>query len=180
VRRVLSPLVHLVIATLSAGCGSGGPGSSPSAPTEIGSPTPAILTCPPSGCAPLSGSRGVKITVVATTETGGPAPWSYTFSGLAVSGSGTNDTEFGGISPGDLEVAGQMMVRGGLSFTLSRLSTEGLLGDIVANSVQSLEGPVARVTCDGVQYSIGNGGATPQNLRFKFTLDSTTLRSGCR
>ncbi len=156
-----------------AGCG----GSS-TTPTATNT-TPAINSCTPgsSGCPFLQDTRGVTLSVFGTNGSS-QVTWTYTFAGLTVSGTGDKSTSFSGITPGDLEVTGQMTSRGTLGFSVSGAGSN-LPGRPVDNSVQSIEGPGATVTCSGVNYFIGSAGTTPQNFRFKFTLDSTSTQGKC-
>jgi hypothetical protein len=125
----------------------------------------------------LNGTRGIAIKTFAN-DNGAPIPWTYTFAGLTISGSGNADTGFTGLTPGVFEVTGQMTSRGTLSFSLSGLSSN-VPGYVVGNSVQSLEGPGSQVQCIGVSYFIRTGDTIPQTFRFKFTLDSTSTHSVC-
>src|SRR5438093_25675 len=131
---------------------------SPSEPTVINT-TPAVGSCPTpggQGCPPLQDTRGVNLSVFAN-DNGAPIAWIYTFAGITVSGTGNNNTGFTGLTPGDLEVTGQIPVRGGVGFNISQ-SGSNLPGGIVPNSVQNLEGPATQVNCAGIQYFIPFGG----------------------
>jgi hypothetical protein len=164
-------LLAVLAATLLSACS----GSTTSPTATATDTTPAINTgCTTpggSGCPPLNNTRGAEIRVVASNA------WTYTFAGLTVSGNGNNDTLFTGLTPGDLEVDGQIPAVGSVSFTILQAGSN-LTEGIVPHSVQSLEGPVASLSCVGVNYLIGIGGTAPQSFRFKFTLASTA-QSGC-
>lgn len=170
-------VVALLCGAAIGACG-GTTATSPSAPANT---TPAIGSCANpgnAGCPVLSNTRGIRISVFANNN-GVPIPWSYTLDGLTVSGSGNQETGFTGLTPGDLEVTGQMIGRGTVGFSLGGAASN-LPGQLVPNSVQSLDGPGAGVLCNGVNYFLGTAGTLPQSFRFKFTLDSTTTRSsGC-
>jgi hypothetical protein len=157
-----------------------GTGTSPTPSSAVGTTTPAIASCAKpggTGCPPLSNTRGASITVIAS-DNGAPIPWTYVLAGLTVSGNGDNVTGFSGLTPGDLEVTGQMTSRGSFRFFVDRAGSN-LPGGIVANSLQSLEGPGASASCGSVSYFIGTGVTTPQSFRFKFTLDLTSTSPGC-
>lgn len=160
------------ILTVLVGCGKSN--TAPSGPVDT---TPALgAPCTVAGgtimCPPVQNTRGLSFSVYANNS-GAPIAWTYTFAGISVSGTGDKMSTFTGMTPGELEVSGQILERGGMSFTIIGASSN-VPGKPVANSFISLEGPPATPSCAGISYLIPFGGAAPQNFRFKFTLDSTS------
>jgi hypothetical protein len=158
--------------SVAAGSCSKNSEGSPTGPTAVG---PTIessctdLTQSGTAACPAVSSLGVGIRVTALD---GPTriPFSYTFAGLTVTGTGTREVEVIGLAAGDYEIAGPLQQQ--LIFTVIPLALTGVKGGFVPNSIQSLEGPVQQQTCQGVTYQIPAGGTKPQTFRFKFTITS--------
>lgn len=149
-----------MIAALACGGGNGG-GAGPS--------TPAIGPCQSISC--TDNTPGVVFSVNAFTTGVGDGPFTYTFAGIAVSGSGRKTTQFIGLTPGDYEASGQMMTHE-LHFAFNNS------GGFGAQSVQVLEGPVpATLSCNGFEFRDPPPGRPPGNppnasqpASFKFRL----------
>lgn len=77
-----------------------------SAEEDTGPSSPTIGPCQSEMCDDKS--PGVLIQTGAQQQDGGAGPFTYTFAGLTVSGSGYRYTHIVGLKPGDYEVSGQM------------------------------------------------------------------------
>jgi hypothetical protein len=160
------------LTALTSGCNKDGGGSTPTGPTAA---VPTIessctdLTKSGTAACPAVSSLGIGIRVTALD---GPTsiPFTYTFAGLTISGTGTREAEVIGLTAGDYEVSGQLQQQ--LIFNIVPIQMTGVKGGFVPNSVQSLEGPVQQLTCQGVTYQIPAGGAKPQTFKFKITITS--------
>jgi hypothetical protein len=153
--------------------------SSTTAPTQAGG-TAVDSSCPPS-TSPLNCSPATSLTIVvqvSATGASGNGPFSYTINGLTVSGSGTQFTRIVGLSPGTIEVSGQMQTVD-LRFQIGMPPTN-VGGSIPPGSLQNIEGPLGSqggVSSCGVQYFQNPAGA---NFKFRFTLNAAGASDSCR
>ena len=174
----------MVVAWLAAACGGGGDGndsggSSPTGPSDTTTPTAGVsVTVGPCVAEPgFCGGNSPSLSILADSRspqpdgraTGGPpcatCPFSYTFLGHSISGSGRQSTQFLGIGVGNYEITAQISA-GEFYFQF------GGTGGFYSRSIQIVEGPNPIVSCP----SIGSGGATvrfsqaagsaPQTVRF--------------
>lgn len=172
-QRLRLVLISMLIVGASA-CGGGGNGAGPSSPTSPSSPSaPAVdPSCPPtsSNCGPA--------TTLAVTIRVGVAPgtsWSFEVGGLTVSGAGSQATRILGLTPGIVEVSGQLPANLGFHVGIPP-SNAG--GSVPLGSVQSVEGPLSSSTDCSVEYT--RPGNNPVRFRFRFTLNAAGSATGCR
>jgi hypothetical protein len=110
-----------------------------------------------------------------------PGPWSYSIGTLTVSGSSQQHTRIVGITPGAVQVSGQMQTSI-LSFQVG-IPPTNVGGSIPQSSVQNVSGPgavsISGVSCN-IQYS--QSGTTPTSFSFSFTLNAAGAASNasCR
>jgi hypothetical protein len=178
----------LALALFVSACGGGGDGSGgsgPTGPTDTTTPT-AGVSVTIGGCAAepgFCGGNSPSLSILADARSpqpdgraaGGPpcatCPFSYTFLGHSVSGSGRQSTQFLGIRAGNYEITAPLSA-GELFFQF------GGTGGFYVRSIQIIEGPDPIMSCP----SSGNGGArvsfsqaaasAPRTLRFIVTVRS--------
>lgn len=168
-------VISVVLSALTA-CKGGD--KSPVAPTST---TPHIVTdCPDpvqynSASCPTRTAVAMAIRARAVVN-GADVPWSYTFAGLTISGTGSQWTVVEGLSPIDYEVAGQFQQV--LFVEVSPMEAPRVPGQFNPNSFVSLEGPVASRGCKFINYGSPSDTPTPKNFRFKFAFLPQTSPTG--
>lgn len=171
----LGAVISVLLSGLTA-CAGGD--KNPVAPSST---TPHIVTnCPDpvqyhSASCPDRTSPTMAIRARAIVN-GADAPWTYTFAGLTVSGTGEQWTVVEGLSPIDYEVAGQFQQV--LFIQLSPMEAPRVPGQYKPNSIVSLEGSVSSTGCMFINYGSPSDTPTPKNFRFKFTFLAQTSASG--
>ena len=172
-------LMAIVAAAMACSSKNGGGDGNPVAPSST---TPHIVTnCPDptqyhSASCPDRTSPTMAIRAQALVN-GADVPWSYTFAGLSISGTGSQWTVVEGLSVTDYEVTGQFQQQ--INFNLNFLNAPRVSGIYKPNSIVGLEGPVSQTSCLSINYAIPAGGATPQTFRFRFTIAAGTIPQPC-
>ncbi len=157
----------MVVALITAACGGGGGGndsggSVPTGPSDTTTPTVGVsVTVGPCVAEPgFCGGNSPSLSILGDSRspqpdgraTGGPpcanCPFSYTFLGHSISGSGRQSTQFLGIRVGNYEMTA-LISAGEFYFQF------GGTGGFYSRSIQIVEGPNPVVSCP----SSGNGGA---------------------
>jgi len=138
------------------------------APTAPGGPA-IDPSCPPSADVNQNCAPAKVLTVLVSLSTAGP--FSYTLGGLTLSGTGNQYTRIVGLSPGTLELSGQ--VQGNIANVRVGIPQSDVGGSIPPASVQSVEGPTAPNPGGGLPcsffYSQNSG---PISFRIRFTLNA--------
>lgn len=149
----------ILLTSVTASCGGDGGGDNPTGPSTPGA-TGSITSCTELMNCPTGDQRGVFIIVnPADLSNGGPAPFSYTFAGHAVSGPGGGrlTRQFVGLAAGTYELTGQAGNQVQLSFSNSR--------GFGATDVQILDGTESSRECKSITLGALGGGAQAFRLR---------------
>jgi hypothetical protein len=175
--RAISLVAASALAVLCGACSGGSKGGSngtSATPVAPSSTTPHITTdCVDpvqyhSASCPDRTSLTMAIRTSAVTG-GADVPWSYTFAGLSIAGTGQKWTVVEGLSIGDYEIAGQMQ-GSAMIFQLSVMTAPGVSGTYKANSIVSLDGTTSQIGCQFINYVLPQNTKPPQPFRFRFTI----------
>lgn len=164
--------IAVILSVFIVGCG-GKNSDSPTGPTGVAASGPTLGSCTQNSGCPLSSTIGIFFQFMSNPA---DQAFSFTFAGQSFTGSGAKNFEFVGLSSGDYEVSGQMQPQR-LTILVSRHGAY-VDGGVRPGSVQSLEGPLANLRACGVEYGISGNATSPQNFKFKFTVDPSLNRTG--
>lgn len=174
-RFALIVTTAITIAITVAACKKGGGESNtPTGPTAT-SPT-VDSTCPPSSspqtnCGAVN-SLGVTMQMIGTDLSAGPpgvpGPFNVTIAGITLTGTGSQYVRIIGLSPGVIEVSGQLATHNTNVNVLT--NPANVPGGPVRGSIENVEGPVQNVSGCGIQYFRPTSTSVmPFRFRFRLT-----------
>ena len=174
----------VLLAAVLAACGGGSGGSNgsssgnnPTGPSGRPGEPLALNPCTSAQTCGDLNSIGIWISI----RNGGESdPWSFTFGEFTKTGSGNAEYGFMNVSPGEHQVSGQFSTRASFDIGFGR-NRSTVPGGITPSSLQSLEGPLVRLSNTGppctVQYARSD--ATVKTFRVTFTVNSASSQGTC-
>ena len=169
--------IVVALALLTGTCGGDSGASNPAGPS--GGPPQSLAANPclsSQTCGDLN-SIGIWISI----RNGGESdPWSFTFGDFTRTGTGNAEYGFTNVAPGQHQVSGQFSTGASFNIRFGR-NQSTVPGGITPSSLQSLEGPLERLSntpgqCT-VQYAGSN--ATTTTFRVTFTVNADSSDGTC-